>query len=80
MRIEILERTTCGNRPIAEEKSKLETEFVCAIISDQDVTFTMAPQGFMKFADFMFRTKAIKQRPECWRDVFFPEVHGEDGS
>jgi NitT/TauT family transport system substrate-binding protein len=64
----------------AEEKTKLETEFVRAIISDQDVTFTMAPQGIMKFAEFMFRTRAIKQRPASWRDVFFSEVHGEDGS
>ena len=65
---------------IEEEKSKLDPEFVQAIISDPQVDFTVAPQGFMKFAGFMFKTRMIKERPASWKDVFFPEVHGEAGS
>jgi NitT/TauT family transport system substrate-binding protein len=62
------------------EKSKLDPEFVHAIISNPAVDFTVAPRGFMKFAEFMFKHKMIKAQPSGWKDVFFPEVHGEDGS
>jgi len=40
----------------------------------------VAPQGFMKFAEFMVKTGALKTKPASWKDVFFPEVHGENGS
>jgi NitT/TauT family transport system substrate-binding protein len=53
---------------------------VLAIINNPEVRFTVAPQGFMKFAEFMFKTKMIKDPPASWKDVFFPEVHGEAGS
>jgi NitT/TauT family transport system substrate-binding protein len=65
---------------IEQEKSKLDPQFVQAIISNREVNFTVAPQGFMKFADFMFKTKMIKDMPSSWKDVFFPEVHAEGGS
>ena len=65
---------------IEEEKSKLDPQFVHAIISDPQVEFTVAPKGFMKFADFMFKTRMIKTRPSSWKDLFFPEVHAEAGS
>jgi NitT/TauT family transport system substrate-binding protein len=65
---------------IEEEKSKLAPEFVQKIISDPQFIFTVAPQGFMKFADFMYKTEALKVKPASWKDVFFPEVHNENGS
>jgi NitT/TauT family transport system substrate-binding protein len=65
---------------VEQEKSKLDPQFVQAIISNREVNFTVAPQGFMKFADFMFKTKMIKDMPSSWKDVFFPEVHAEGGS
>jgi NitT/TauT family transport system substrate-binding protein len=65
---------------IEEEKSKLDLEFVHSIITNPEVSFTVVPQSFMKFADFMARTSAIKAKPSSWKDVFFPEVHAEDGS
>ena len=65
---------------IEEEKSKLDAEFVHAIISNPEVNFTVAPQGFMKFANFMSQTRMISDLPSSWKDVFFPEVHAEAGS
>ena len=62
------------------ERSKFDPAFVHSIISNPEVSFTTTPQGFMKFAEFMFKTKMIKERPSSWKDVFFPEVHEEDGS
>jgi len=65
---------------VEEEKSKLSPEAVHKIIGDPQFIFTVAPQGFMKFADFMHKTDALKIKPASWRDVFFPELHSEDGS
>jgi NitT/TauT family transport system substrate-binding protein len=65
---------------LEEEKSKLDPAFVHAIISNPEVDFTISPQGFMKFADFMFKIKMIKTMPSSWKEVFFPEVHEEAGS
>jgi NitT/TauT family transport system substrate-binding protein len=64
----------------AEEKSKFDPRFVRSIIGNPEVDFTVVPQGFMKFADFMFKIKRIKEMPSSWKDVFFPEVHAEAGS
>jgi len=65
---------------IQEEGARLDPRFVQSIVASPEVSFTVTPQGFMKFADFMLDTKAIRSRPASWKDVFFPEVHGEDGS
>jgi NitT/TauT family transport system substrate-binding protein len=51
---------------IEEERSNLDPELVHSIISNPEVNFGVAPQGFMKFADFMLKTKAIKCRPSSW--------------
>jgi NitT/TauT family transport system substrate-binding protein len=36
--------------------------------------------GITKYSDFMFRTGAIKVKPASWKDLFFADIHGEDGS
>ena len=50
------------------------------MMNDPQVVFTTTPQNVMKYADFMARTGAIKVRPELWKDLFFPNVHGLPGS
>ena len=64
---------------VEEEKSRLAPEFVLKIISDPQFIFTVTPQGFMKFAEFMYKTEALKVKPSSWKDVFFPELHNENG-
>ena len=34
----------------------------------------------MKQVDFMQRTGAIKDKPDSWKDIFFPNVHALPGS
>jgi hypothetical protein len=34
----------------------------------------------MTFADFMFKQGLIKQRPNSWKDMFFPDVYDMSGS
>jgi NitT/TauT family transport system substrate-binding protein len=63
-----------------EEKVKFDPALVHAIISSPDFDFTVTPRAVMKFADFMFGIKMIKERPASWKDVYFPELHAEAGS
>jgi len=65
---------------IAFEKSTLGVDFVEKIIRDPDNVFTTTPQNMMKFALFMERTGAIKEKPARWTDLFFPELHDRPGS
>lgn len=61
-------------------KTKQSQEFLAKAFSDPGNVFTVVPQGFMKFADFMHRVGTIKNRPGDWKEVFFPEIHREPGS
>lgn len=65
---------------VAEERSKLSPEFVQKILDDPDFIVTSAPQGIMKYAQFMHRVKTIKNSPASWKDVYFPEIHNDPGS
>jgi NitT/TauT family transport system substrate-binding protein len=65
---------------VQEEGSKLAPDFVARILQDPDFIVTPVPQGVMKYAQFMYRTKSIANLPQSWKDLYFPEVHGEPGS
>jgi NitT/TauT family transport system substrate-binding protein len=65
---------------IKSEKSNLAVEFIEKILADPENIFTTVPQNTMKYADFMFRTGAIKVKPADWKEMFFPEVHNRPGS
>ena len=61
-------------------KDKDTVENIARMMNDPQVVFTTTPQNVMKYADFMAKTGAIKVRPESWKDLFFPNVHGLPGS
>jgi NitT/TauT family transport system substrate-binding protein len=42
--------------------------------------YSLTPQSTLKFAHFMNRTGAIKERAATWQDLFFPEAHTLPGS
>ena len=65
---------------VAAEKSKLSVEFIDKILKDPENVFTTTPQNVMKYVDFMFKVGSIKQKPDSWKDLFFPEVHDKLGS
>ena len=44
------------------------------------VEWTMTPAATMKFAKFMRRVGTIKHEPASWKDMFFPEIGGLNGS
>jgi NitT/TauT family transport system substrate-binding protein len=65
---------------IDAEKSRLSVDFVEQILKDPDNVFTTVPQGTMKYADFMTRIGAIKEKAASWKDYYFPEIHDRPGS
>ncbi len=65
---------------IEDSESKLTVDFVAAAGSGKDVQWTMTPRATMKQAEFMFEAGTIKIKPASWKDYFFPEAYGLDGS
>jgi sulfonate transport system substrate-binding protein len=49
------------------------------IINDKDYAYTLSPEKVFKTATFMAKIGAVKDRPESWKDLFFPEIHGLPG-
>ena len=63
-----------------QSKSKLDPAFVRKIVMDDENAFTMTPRNTMKYADFMHKVGALKNKPASWKDYFFPEIHDLPGS
>lgn len=61
-------------------KSKEPVSFFEKILNDPDVQFTTTPKNVMKYVDFMYRVGLIKVKPASWKDMFFPNIQGADGS
>jgi NitT/TauT family transport system substrate-binding protein len=49
-------------------------------ISQPSLSYTTTPLNTVKFSDFMYKTGTIKTKPNSWKDLFFPNVHGKQGS
>ena len=65
---------------IKQSKSKLDRGFILSMINDPDIEFTTKPQNTMGYASFMARIGSIKNTPESWKDYYFEEIHGVEGS
>lgn len=50
------------------------------MIADPDVEHTTTPVNVMKIVNFMHEVGRIKKKPTSWKDLFFPEAHGLNGS
>lgn len=77
--------TECDRRRAAEiyvkaENSKLEIDFVTDVPGEAELDLGIAPRHSLDLAKFLVRTGLVKSSSVDWRDYFFPEIHGEDGS
>ena len=61
-------------------KDKDSVADILAMLNDPAIVFTIAPQNIMAYANFMAKTGMIKVKPDSWKDLFFPDVHGAAGS
>jgi NitT/TauT family transport system substrate-binding protein len=65
---------------VKEGGGKENVDKLLRIMSDPQVRYTTAPERILPFAQFMHQVGTIKNKPESWKDLFFPEVHHLPGS
>jgi NitT/TauT family transport system substrate-binding protein len=61
-------------------KDKNSLDALEKMVADPDVEYTTTPVNVMKFVDFMHKVGRLKKKPATWKDMFFPEAHGLNGS
>jgi NitT/TauT family transport system substrate-binding protein len=61
-------------------KDKIALDALEKMVADPDVEYTTTPINVMKVVDFMHEVGRIKKKPGSWKDMFFPEAHGLNGS
>jgi NitT/TauT family transport system substrate-binding protein len=64
----------------SSDSGGLSVERLVAMLNQPDIKFTVAPENTLKYAEFMNGVGSLKNRPASWKDLFFPEIHGEPGS
>lgn len=65
---------------IDDTGSKLPLETVTRVVMGPNVEWTMTPAATMKFAKFMRRVGTTRHEPASWKEMFFPEIGGLNGS
>lgn len=55
-------------------KVKQPVEETLKILEDPNSTFSAAPEGTMRYAEFMSRVGTIKAKPASWKDYFFATI------
>ena len=61
-------------------KDKIALDKLEKMVADPDVDYTTTPINVMKVVDFMYEVGRIKKKPASWKDMFFPEAYGLNGS
>jgi NitT/TauT family transport system substrate-binding protein len=64
----------------AEAAAGFSVDELVEVLRDPDIKFTTTPENTEKYAEFMQEIGSITNRPESWRELFFPEIHGAPGS
>ena len=59
---------------------EISVEDFSDLIGDPDVAYIPAPAGVGHLVDLMARIKRIKHRPESWKELFFIDAQGSNGS
>jgi NitT/TauT family transport system substrate-binding protein len=61
--------------------SKMDLQEVVRILDQPDMRYSLAPEGIMRYVDFLHRIGVIRVRPQSWKDMFFEgPVHELKGS
>jgi NitT/TauT family transport system substrate-binding protein len=59
---------------------KTKEDEIVRILNDPDTHYSVAPEGVMKYAEFMHRVGTLRERPASWKELFFPAIHDRPGS
>lgn len=78
---EAIEWTNADKRRAAKlymemtKEKKLSEDDIVQLISVKGFDFTKVPKKTFKFAEFMHQIGSLKNKPESWKDLYFPEAH-----
>jgi NitT/TauT family transport system substrate-binding protein len=64
---------------MSKEKQLTEDDLV-KLFSSPDMEYTKVPNKIGDIVAFMNKVGIVRTKPESWKDLFFPEVHGLKGS
>ncbi|MBX6403748.1 ABC transporter substrate-binding protein, partial [Pseudomonas syringae pv. tomato] len=65
---------------IRVEQSKLPLSLVEKIVSDPEIDFTITPQRTFIYAEKLHELGVLKSKAASWKDYFFEEAQGTEGS
>lgn len=65
---------------VKAEKSNMSPADAEKIIKDPQNSWTTTPKKILVYLDYMNRAGLVKATTQDWRDIFFPIVHGAQGS
>lgn len=66
---------------VAREPQKRDLSWIEAIIvNPKQIHFNPTPRGTLKHAEFMHAAGTLKNKPDSWKDLFWENMHGKDGS
>jgi NitT/TauT family transport system substrate-binding protein len=60
--------------------TKPKPDEMMRMLNDSDTHYTVAPEGVMKYAEFMHRIGTMKATSTSWKDFFFAGLHDRPGS
>lgn len=59
---------------------KESVDQIFKMMSDPQTEYTLTPQRVLPYAQFMNRVGTLKNNPQSWKDLYFPEIHDLPGS
>lgn len=62
------------------KEKRLTADDLLKLFSTPDMEYTRVPNKVGEIVAFMNSVGLVKTKPESWKDLFFPEVHGLPGS
>ena len=69
-----------GRDLYSHHRTKETADELVAMLDDPEVEMTTTPHKTMRTAEFMSTVGTIKAKPSDWRDMWFAEIYGRDGS
>lgn len=74
------DKETAAKVLIASMGGSGDLQEMIEILNDPSIKYTTKPENVMKYANFMYDIKSIKNRPESLEDLFFPGPAIDDGN